>query len=241
MIEIPTALRETARQFISDELFNTLLRKEAIDRLKSFEQGKSEAIDPTLLIVALEGDGIKIVHRSLSFPGYNNFQTRSGYIEMLGRQVAKEGVHVGAVFLLTEAWMRAFKEGEERGDREIADYDDKREGLIVFGSTFDFRTGMAQFPITRNEENGIVLGFPTIEIYRDNGMKIQTSILERFYYGYMKGLEQRISERELGFFDKKPRRSEQGSAVLKMPKSKSLLKKQRSRNTGGKGFNERTK
>jgi len=109
---------------------------------------------PVLEVHHHDKDGARAIGLMLlAIEGWNDIQVRRQVLQNIGIKWATEGWQVLALVFASCAWARAFTPAERaaRGNRLVETYDDKREVMMVQGSTLDNRMACAQAEILRDK------------------------------------------------------------------------------------------
>jgi hypothetical protein len=124
----------------------------------------------------------------LDDPAFGETETRHGSLEAIGRCLARQHLRVAALFMRSEAWVRAFTQDEmrARGTREVASYADKQESIVIAGRAIDGRSGLACARIYRGHRGKIGGYSPWQVITTDTAEQPPKPILlEAAFRGYL--------------------------------------------------------
>lgn len=167
---------------LTPETFAALFTREG---LRPFQpRPGTEGLTPLLEVLTPDAALVFV----LALDGFNDSDTRQGYLTTLGARCAAEH-EVLAVRFGSEAWTRAFtaEEVAARGGRLVETYADKEEVIVVMGQMADGPGYMAQARLHRRR-NGTVAHLDAWTVA--TGPQHRAHLLECFWRGYHKAKEE---------------------------------------------------
>jgi len=181
-----------AQAVITDERFNNLLEEEKEIILKMLIKKPAKGWHPQLVVVQKGKD--KEDERLLIVIGvdidFSYHKTKARIFFQIGQRVAKEGFRPEAIFFSSEAWVKATSKEEYQkvasGDKNVRDYPDKEEVIIIAGTTVDNRNNLASIEVKRSTKEGNIFpGRVMVQKYnpKDNERgNVAISNLARYFY-----------------------------------------------------------
>lgn len=175
---------------ISDEEFSKELHALMETEIKGFDT----EVFPKLIVIGRD-DFNAPLHRALfvftAFPnGKDNKATLlrnvgKKFFSELQKEKPGERVMPVAVFLVTEAWVKAIEEHEQMPKGSLADLPDKNEVVMIAGLTIDKRGNAAHTMIHRSKTGVPMLG--ETEYFEQTG-EANNELLGSFFMGFNQGL-----------------------------------------------------
>lgn len=195
------AMMDLARSMLSDDEFNEMLHLE-VDRISAFvSKEQPDNWLPKMVIALHRGptDNVRKLGLVCFADIPQDHREKCEMMRNLGEEIAKTKQKIVAILFSTEAWMK------QMSDKEMAiamarsghipqpsECADKTEGLIVVGRTIDGRNGMSMGKIVRKDasEKGKIVAIRDVRTIEVGGEeKIDSTLLEHFFRGYLKAMQ----------------------------------------------------
>ena len=176
---------DLAQELISDERF-----REWVTKLDFPKPGGQDSITPMLFVGSLPEEHGKPMHMTVIAIMDDAFNThRFRLMRAIGARCSDEGMQPVAVALISEIWVREFTPEEERarGNRQVSDYEDREEWVMLCGATIDGRGALIKAPILRGAD-AVITGYgPPVSSYDETSgfTKIEPNLLMEFFKGYL--------------------------------------------------------
>lgn len=176
---------QLAQGIISDERF-----REWITNL-DFPDPSQDSIMPMLFVGSLAKNGgpLQLTLIAIAGDAFNVTKQRFAIMRMLGARCFDDKMKPVAVALISEVWTRSFtpEEGRARGKRQVSDYEDREECVMLCGCTIDGRGALIKAPILR-DTGAVITGYgPRVSSYDEKAgvTKVEPTLLMEFFRGYL--------------------------------------------------------
>jgi len=189
-------IKKTAEQFISTGDFNAELDN-VIEGIENDIKTDSKIQDLQPFIHSLDTEGKLIYMVLMDFNSNPTTEKRGKYLSDLGRQIAKEEVHITCAFLTSMVFTCSLspKERQEKyGTKMIQDIPEGIEGIAVTGMTIDKRTNFASANIIRNWNKKYIRELKEWrkiyyqKVYNPDEGAVASYLLECFFKAYLTGV-----------------------------------------------------
>lgn len=175
-------------EVISNEDFNALLNKHVEVLIKQYEENSYEYIEPDLFIFEIQDEDSTEYPLTILAIRSEEFNTkRYELMEKLGQSAAIDMLMPAAIFIVSEAWAKAFtsEQNKNRKGKKVSEFDDKKEIALIAGMTIDGRTNSVVMDIKRVGKN-IKVSNPAITLYDPESPHVGSDLLSAFIRGYLK-------------------------------------------------------
>lgn len=187
-----TEIQNMMRKHLTDEDFNDLL-KDQVEYIETLikENPETQAFEPMLIVGGFKVNNVREMS-IIVFPGvdFNKDKYKALYgagLKFAENYFIQKAFMPVCVFLLSEAWVKTFKNEKEHTKSHISDYEDKKEAIICGGLTVDKRGNMAQIIITRDKEDRIIVGEVVWGLYEKDKVSGESDLIGQFFHGYSDG------------------------------------------------------